>query len=407
MCGDNLAACAALMPKLRGRVRLVYMDPPFDMGRDFCARVRLTSGRVLNVPAYADTWGKDEGSFAHQLWLRLCMARDMLTADGSIVLHGNDHSAPLLRALLDDVFGRERFLNQIIWHYTGGGRNRRAFSNKHDVLFWYAKGPRHVFNIDAVRQPYKASSGYARSGIVAASGKRYLPHPQGTPVDDVWDIPMVNPMADERTGYPTQKPVELLNRMIAAASNPGDIVADPYAGCGTTAVAAAALGRRWFACEASPLGVNVMRQRLVECGASFKILRVDDAQVADRQHGRSVRPVGGLGKVVADYVQPWIKSANIEIYRTTRKIELRHFEILLLRQDRAAHNMAMPVLGVDLIQNWCAGDVPRGRKVYTPSVFGACGEHQEDQPSLSWTKRADPVRVVAYDIYGNRWQIDV
>ena len=147
------------------------------------------------------------------LFERLLLMRDILAEDGSIYMHCDRRAAPTARLFMDYLFGPERFLGEIIWHYTGGGRSTRYFSRKHDVILHYAKSGRWTFNVDAVRVPYKETSGYARGGIVSAAGKRYAPHPDGTPVDDVWSIPIVNPMSRERLSSPTQKPEALLHRV--------------------------------------------------------------------------------------------------------------------------------------------------------------------------------------------------
>lgn len=190
------------------------------------------------------------------------MLLPLLAPNGSLVLHLDQRAVHYAKVLLDRLLGEERFVNEIIWHYTGGGRSKSRFSNKHDTLLWYAAGPRPRFNVDAVRVPYAPTSRYASGGIVSKAGKRYLPHPDGTPVDDVWDIPIVNPMSRERAGYPTQKPLALLERLVAALTDPGDLVVDLFCGSGTTLVAAARLGRRWIGGDRSAAAIACARQRL-------------------------------------------------------------------------------------------------------------------------------------------------
>jgi len=164
--------------------------------------------------------------------------------------------------MLDEIFGYECFVNEIIWHYTGGGRSRKRFSCKHDSLLWYANESPPLFHLDAIRVPYKPTSGYARGGIVSAAGKKYLPHPDGTPVDDVWDIPIINPMSEERVGYPTQKPLALMERLIAALTSEDDLVGDFFCGSGSTLVAARNLGRRWVGGDRSPAAIRCAKDRL-------------------------------------------------------------------------------------------------------------------------------------------------
>jgi len=216
--------------------------------------------------AFEDCWDSMEDYLAF-LRPRLEAMHRLLKPNGSIVVHLDYRTVHEVKLEMDRVFGRDQWINEIIWHYTGGGRSKRYFSRKHDTLLWYARGDRWTFNIDSVRTPYSPTSGYARAGIVAQSGKHYWPHPNGTPFDDVWDIPIVNPLAGERTGYPTQKPEKLLERIVTALSRPGDLVLDPFCGSGTTAAAAARLGRRWIAGDISPQAIAIARRRLKRiCG---------------------------------------------------------------------------------------------------------------------------------------------
>jgi DNA modification methylase len=181
---------------------------------------------------------------------------------GSLILHLDYHAVHDMKVRLDRLFGREGFINEIIWHYTGGGRSKRRFSCKHDTLLWYSNGADPLFNIDAVRIPYKKTSGYAKGGIVSAAGRTYLPNPLGTPLDDVWDIPIINPLSHERTGYPTQKPLVLLERIISALTAKEDLVGDPFCGSGTTLFAALRLGRRARGADVSKAAIDLSQARL-------------------------------------------------------------------------------------------------------------------------------------------------
>lgn len=268
--GDNL-------PFLRGMnsnsVHLIATDPPFNKNRDFHA----TPDSLADGASFQDRWswerdvheewvdqikddfphvmevingsrasyGDDMGAFLCFMGVRLLEMKRVLREDGSIYLHCDPTAGHYVKELMDAVFGRKNFRNEIVWHYTGGGRSKTYFSRKHDTILLYAKGKACTFNVDEIRVPYKETSGYAKSGITAKSGKKYMPNPKGTPIDDVWDIPIINPLSKERTGYPTQKPLVLYERIIRASSNKGDIVLDPFCGCATTPVAAERLGRQW------------------------------------------------------------------------------------------------------------------------------------------------------------------
>lgn len=260
--GDNLLFLRRIPDAV---VDLVVTDPPFCTGSER----RATSGAAepdessnrTTSALFNDRWA-DLESYLQFLCTRLQELHRILKPTGSLVIHLDYRAVHEIKIELDRLFGRKRFVNEIIWHYTGGGRARRYFSRKHDTLLWYARGSQWTFHIDELRQPYKPTSGYARSGIVSRAGKRYLPHPDGTPVDDVWDIPLINPMSKERTGFPTQKPEQLLDRLIRGLSSPGDLVCDPFCGSGTTLVVAQRLGRRWIGADRNGEAIRITRQRL-------------------------------------------------------------------------------------------------------------------------------------------------
>lgn len=259
---DNLALLAALPD---ASVHLAYADPPFGTGTARRLQsIRLGAGdrerrgfrdsrsayEVTSDLAYDDALPLADHLAA--LRLRLVELRRVLTADGSLYLHVDWRTVHHVRLMLDEVFGAERFLNEIVWAYDYGGRAPDRWPRKHDTLLWYAKGASWTFNRDAIdRIPYMAP------GLVgpekAARGK--LP-------TDVWWMTIVPPGSPERTGYPTQKPVRLLERIVAASSRPGDLVLDPYAGSGTTGVAAARLGRRWLLVDRNAAAVDIARRRL-------------------------------------------------------------------------------------------------------------------------------------------------
>ena len=259
---DNLEVLAAIPD---GTVDLAYADPPFATGR----RRRLVSirtgagertrpgfrGREVAWEAVSDlAWDDDLPLDQHlaALGTRVREIHRVLAPHGSLYLHVDWRTVHHVRLLLDEVFGPERFLNEIVWAYDYGGRAADRWPRKHDTILWYAKGDRWLFDREVIdRIPYLAP------GLVgpekAARGK--LP-------TDVWWMTIVPPASAERTGYPTQKPVRLLERIVAASSRPGDLVLDPFAGSGTTGVAAARLGRRWLLVDRNPVAVAIARDRL-------------------------------------------------------------------------------------------------------------------------------------------------
>lgn len=248
-----------------GCARLVYLDPPFNTGkaqRRTCIRtvrdergdrVGFTGRRYRTQVLGSTAWKDAFDDYLGFLAPRLEQARRILTADGSLFFHIDPREAHYCKVLLDELFGRSAFMNEIVWAYDYGGRPRSRWPSKHDLIFWYARDPsQYVFDYDAIdRVPYMAPSlvGPAK----AARGK--------TPTD-VWWQTIVSPTGSEKTGYPTQKPVRILERIVRVHSQPGDLVVDPFAGSGTTGEAAARLGRDYLLIDENPEAVRVMRERL-------------------------------------------------------------------------------------------------------------------------------------------------
>jgi len=289
-------------------VDLIYLDPPFNSKADYniLFGTQKNGGEdddIAQLTAFTDTWEWDEkadrrvrlikSAIAHPAHRAICAFSEiypdgsgmlsylsymaeriaamhrLLKDAGTIYLHCDPNASHYLKLILDEVFGKNNFRNEVIWHYTGGGRSKTYFSRKHDVIFVYGKTDARTFNLDAIRMPYKKTSGYAKGGITSKSGKHYAPNPKGTPVDDVWDLPIINPMSSERLGYPTQKPLTLLKRIIAASSNEGDLVLDPFCGCGTTIQAAHELKRDWIGIDISTYAIEVIQ------GERMKDMRID------------------------------------------------------------------------------------------------------------------------------------
>lgn len=260
--GDNLPLLRGLPD---GCVDLVYIDPPFGTGR----RRRLDSIRTGSGPGRRRGFAGRDYAYSvvssnaypdplaglphlEALWARLVEIHRVLAPAGSLYLHLDYRSSHHARLMLDRLFGPERFLNEIVWAYDFGGRARDRWPHKHDTILWYARGERWTFNrAEIERIPYLAPSLVGPEK--AALGK--LP-------TDTWWMTIVPTSGRERTGYPTQKPLALLERIVRASSRPGELVADFYCGSGTAGVAAQALGRRYLLVDQSPEAVAISRRRL-------------------------------------------------------------------------------------------------------------------------------------------------
>jgi site-specific DNA-methyltransferase (adenine-specific) len=262
--------CRTLLPAVEaGSVRLVYLDPPF-----FTQKVQRLGTRDRRQEfSFADLWSGHEqyAEFLHacasELWR-------VLAPDGSLFLHCDRRSTHIARAVLDRVFGAGRFRSEIVWQYRRWSNASRALLPCHQTLYLYTKSDDYVFNpayveyspatnVDQILQrrarDAHGKAVYQRdaSGLVVSAGAK-----KGVPLGDVWDIPYLNPKARERVGYPTQKPVLLLERIISLASEPGDLVLDPCCGSGTTLVAAHLLGRRSLGMDVSKQAITLAKKRL-------------------------------------------------------------------------------------------------------------------------------------------------
>jgi DNA modification methylase len=266
-CDDNHERLAHLP---RDSVDLIYLDPPFFSNRYY----EVIWGDEAEVRSFEDRW---EGGIYHYVeWMkeRVMEMKRILKPTGSLYLHCDWHASHYLKVMLDEVFGDERLQNEIVWYYRGGGVSPRRFGRRHDTIFFYTKGPDWTFNVDPVRTAYSPSvmeslpSRYDKSyrGDHVYSG--YRPNPKGKHPDDVWPIqPLMPSDHKERLGYPTQKPEALLDVIVQASSNPGDVILDPFAGCGTSLVVAHRLKRQWVGIDISPTACNLMRRRLQKVGA--------------------------------------------------------------------------------------------------------------------------------------------
>ncbi len=294
--GDNL-------PILRGMdsasVDLVYLDPPFNSNRNYAAPI----GSAAAGAAFKDAWTFEDtddawwgeiaevhpalykvidaagavggaGAKAYLIYMavRILEMQRILKKTGSLYLHCDPTMSHGLKLLLDAIFGADNFRNEIAWCYTGPSGVKKNFPKKKDVILWFSKGEHWVFNADAVRIPYKAlhsdkginSKLWQSSGTLQNPEVRQAYVQRGKIPENYWiDIPSGGHISpNERTGYPTQKPLALLERIIKASSNPDDMVLDPFCGCATTCIAAEILGRQWIGIDISELALQLVKDRM-------------------------------------------------------------------------------------------------------------------------------------------------
>ena len=320
--GDNLLAMAALLagdddtPSLRGKVDLIYIDPPFDSKADYRTKVTLPGVELEQKPtvieqfAYSDTWSDGTASYLAMITPRLILMRELLADTGSIYVHLDWHVGHYVKLVMDEVFGKDSFFNEIIWHYPDKLQgNINGLPKNHDTIFAYRKSKEAVWNgvkiqLDGARKinrrvwnPITKKLDTARDEFGRVIYDSYTEKN----ADDVWQIAQAEVTKNpDNTGYNTEKPETLLARVIEASSNEGHLVADFNGGSGTTAAVAEKLGRRWITTDLGKPACMIMRKRLIDQEAKpFLYQAIGDYQVeaAKATLGRDFR-IGDLSQIV-------------------------------------------------------------------------------------------------------------
>jgi DNA modification methylase len=325
----------------QGGIKLMTIDPPFDVGADFSMDIEIGGDTFTKKPnileeiAYRDTWGKGADSFIAMIYERLILMRDLLAEDGSIYVHCDWRVNGYIRLALDEVFGAGNFLNQITWkrQTSSGYKGKNYLGKNHDDIFLYRRSPMTPFKVDMLpytdeyiaqrfshidektgrkfKDAFLGSATpdttierlksedkiyYTQSGGMRL--KIYLDETEGVPLDDIWtDINFINSMSAERVSYPTQKPEALLERIIKASSNEGDIVMDIFSGSGTTEAVAEKLGRKWIGADLGKFAIHTTRKRLIGVqrqlkaeGKDYRAFEILNLGKYERQHYIGVNP---------------------------------------------------------------------------------------------------------------------
>jgi DNA modification methylase len=376
--GDNKLVMSSLLGQYAGQLKLVYIDPPFDTGADFSYRVRAGDGAIDKLPsileehAYRDTWGGGRESYLRMLYERLILIHELLAPDGHFFLHIGPNVSHYAKLVLDEIFGPEAFVNEIVWQRTlSKSLMSVRLPSNHDVLFVYRKSEAAIWNKEAVFQPYdpenldeKTAGKYSHrdpdgrqyrldnltnpnpdrpnltyeflgitrvwrwtkdrmeaayaSGLIVQTRpgavpqlKRYIDEQRGRPLGDVWtDLPPLNSQAVERVGYETQKPEALLNRIIELASKPGDLIGDFFLGSGTTAIAAERLNRRWIGCDLGRFAIHTTRKRLLNI-PDCRPFDIKNLGAYERQHWQQAASNGAV-RAYLDTILAFYRAEPVE-----------------------------------------------------------------------------------------------
>jgi DNA modification methylase len=333
----------------QGGIKLIYIDPPFDVGADFSMKIEVGENNdeftkepnVLEELAYRDTWGKKQDSFNQMIYERLKLMKDLLADDGSIYVHCDWRVVAYMRLILDEIFGKENFRNEIVWDYSkskGLGLSKNQFLRKHDTILFYTQSGQniHCFNEQRIKENksipqlikeqagdyfYCDNEGYIewskikhkKNNQLKRFYKKFVEKYNREPQDgdklfiirdplakSVWsDIKILNDVikSKERTNYPTQKPEELLERIMLASSNEGDLIADFFCGSGTTLAVAEKLGRKWIGSDLGKFGIHTTRKRLIDVqrelknqNKNYRAFEILNLGKYERQHYVGVNP---------------------------------------------------------------------------------------------------------------------
>lgn len=272
--GDNLQVMSHLLKEYRGKIDLIYIDPPFDSKADYKKKIKMkNTGTALSDTStfeekqYGDIWTNDE--YLQFMYERFILIRELLSERGGLYVHCDWHKVHHLRMVLDEVFGPSNFRNEVIWWYLWGGRGKTQWNSKHDNILFYSKSDNWTFNyMDVLDEHTLMTEGsknrlnYAGAMVTTKSENSEIPQDKVLP-SDTWYIATINAMAKEKENYPTQKPEELLSKIILASSNPGDIVFDCFMGSGTTQAVAMKLGRKFIGADINLGSIQTTTKRLI------------------------------------------------------------------------------------------------------------------------------------------------
>jgi len=310
----------------QGGIKLIYIDPPFDVGADFSMQIEVgehneeftKEANILEELAYRDTWGKGADSFIAMIYERLSLMRDLLAEDGSIYVHCDYRVNSYIRLILDELFGKNCFRNEIVWKKYSGVKNQasKKLTTQTDSIFWYSKSDKIIFSQlyremseEYISGEYKYTDENGRKyaklrgrGYQNKGGEtkiKYLDENPGSPITSLWDDDnlQLNTSSAERLGYPTQKPESLIIRIIDSSSNDGDIICDFFCGSGTTLAVAEKLGRKWIGADLGKFAIHTTRKRLLDIqrqlkseGKNYRAFEILNLGKYERQHYIGVNP---------------------------------------------------------------------------------------------------------------------
>lgn len=395
--GDNLNFMKYLLKEkeMTGKLKLIYIDPPFFSKATYDAVIRFNpvdGDKIdpIKYLAYEDVWQRDMAEYLKMLTSRLHLMKELLAEDGTLWVHLDWHVVHYVKIFLDEIFGEENFVNEIIWHYKSGGSGKRHFARKHDTILVYSKGKKYYFAPSKEKSYNRGFKPYRFKGV--KEYKDELGWYTMVTMKDVWTVDMVGRTSAERTGYATQKPEALLERIILSATEKGDLCADFFCGSGTLASVAEKTGRRWICCDGSPLAISGALKRLYPQKSAVRVLEEekheDNTQRAEAEVYLARTEIAGSDKELLD-----ISLQNYEIKQLPETLDEKGRTSLKKIQDKDP---------LQLIEYWSV-DFDYDGKIYRPEVIFSKEKGRIQTSYQKLVKKAEKniVCIKTVDILGN------
>lgn len=390
--GDNLSYMLYLLNSgYEGRLDMIYIDPPFFSKSDYSINIKVGSGsKKLGLAknfAFTDKWSEGMEEYLREMTVRLLLMRRLLSETGSLFVHLDWHSSHYMKIILDQIFGEENFINEIVWNYKSGGAGKRFFARKHDVILFYAKSNRYFFEVQKEKSYNRGLKPYRFKGV--KEYKDEIGWYTMVSMKDVWQLDMVGRTSSERTGYATQKPVRLLERILRSATPENGLCADFFCGSGSLGAACLNTGRRFILCDNSAPAVMIAHKRLIKEGSKHSLLNEKKADTDSNFSAKiGITKAGGVidvtgisidGVAYEDYSSLGVEEDNLGLMETVVR---NHYN--------------------QLIEYWCV-DPDYNGKTIRPAMF-MCKEKDDIDLALTLPdKQITKLAIKVVDVFGNEY----
>lgn len=393
--GDNLLFMKYLLEQkeMAGKINLIYIDPPFFSKANYGSELKLHSDKIKKIPvikqkAYHDVWEDGMEEYLKMITIRLLLMKELLSEDGCLWVHLDWHSVHYVKILLDEIFGEKNFINEVIWTYKSGGVSKNYYARKHDTLLFYAKSQKYYFKAQQEKSYNRDFKPYRFKGV--SEYRDEVGWYTMVNMKDVWQINMVGRTSAERTGYATQKPEQLIDRILESCTREGDLCADFFGGSGTLSAAADRMGRKWISCDIGELAAVNTHKRMVSTSKDGYIFYTESNNLENK---------GNL-KVRTD-LQPPSVSDRMKLTVTLLEYQPNSFSSIPVEEK------FLPVIkkivkedSLQLIDYWSI-DFDYDLITFQPRLH-FCKENEGIQISCDWlAKKFANIGIRCIDIFGN------